>query len=108
MENSFEQELKPKKEVVFIPYKTSYWSSMESAWRAAMEEEDTDVYVIPAPYYYKDPLGRTKKEEPQYEVDGYPAEVTITSYEKYNFEIHHPVLFWTRSFPLVFLFTCLS
>ena len=55
-----------------------------------MEEEDTDVYVIPAPYYYKDPLGRTKKEEPQYEVDGYPAEVTITSYEKYNFEIHHP------------------
>lgn len=90
MKNSFEQDLRPKKEVVFIPYKTSYWSSMENAWKVAMEEENTEVYVIPAPYYYKDYLGREKKEEPQYEVEGYPPEVKITSYEAYNFETHHP------------------
>lgn len=90
MKNSFEQELRPKKEVVFIPYKTSYWRSMENAWKTAMEEENTEVYVIPAPYYYKDYMGREKKEEPQYEAEGYPPEVKITSYEAYNFETHHP------------------
>lgn len=90
LDNNFEQELKSKKEVVFIPYKSSYWSSMESVWKAAEDAEDTDVYVIPAPYYFKDSLGKIKKEEMQYEGDGYPVDVKITSYEKYNFEIHHP------------------
>lgn len=78
-----------KKEVVFVPYKRAYWDAMESVWQAAMAEEDTDVYVIPAPYYYKDDLGKTKKEEPHYETD-YPEGVTLTSYEEYNFEVHHP------------------
>ena len=30
-----EEELKHKKEVVFIPYKTSLWGGMESVWQAA-------------------------------------------------------------------------
>lgn len=90
LEKNFTQELKPKKEIVFIPYKASYWNTMASVWQAAMDSEDTDVYVIPAPYYYKDSLGRPKKEQLQYESDGYPSNVTITSYEKYNFQVHHP------------------
>ena len=85
-----ESDLKKKKEIVFVPYKASHWSAMESVWKAAMEDKDTDVYVIPAPYYYKDSMGRLMKEEPQYEVEGYPDQVTITSYEKYNFQFHHP------------------
>ncbi len=90
LEKSVDTELKEKKKVVFIPYKVSYWKSMESVWQAAMEDEDTDVYVIPAPYYYKDALGNVKREEPQYEIEGYPDYVAITSYEKYNFQTHHP------------------
>lgn len=86
---SIRNDIKEKKEIVFVPYKTAYWDAMESIWRAAMADEDTRVYVIPAPYYYKDDLGNTKKNEPHYETD-YPEEVVITSYEEYNFEIHHP------------------
>lgn len=82
-------DIKEKKEVVFVPYKTAYWDAMESVWQAAVEDADTDVYVIPAPYYYKDDFGKTKKEEPHYETD-YPEDVTLTSYEDYNFEAHHP------------------
>lgn len=84
------EELKDRKEIVFIPYKAAYWNAMDSVWQAAMESEDTDVYVIPAPYYYKDVFGEVKKGEPHYETEGYPENVVITSYENYNFQIHHP------------------
>lgn len=86
---SADTDIKEKKQVVFVPFKTAYWDAMESVWRAALEDEDTDVYVIPAPYYYKDDFGRTKKDQPHYETD-YPQEVTVTSYEDYNFEVNHP------------------
>lgn len=89
LEESIQTSIKERKEVVFVPYKTAYWGAMESVWQAAMEDEETDVYVIPAPYYYKDDIGKVKKEEPHYE-EGYPEGVVITSYEEYNFEVHHP------------------
>lgn len=89
LEESVEKELKEKKEIVFIPYKISYWGAMESVWRAAVAEEDYSVIVIPVPYYYKDAFGKAKSEEPHYET-AYPADVTITSYEEYDFKRRHP------------------
>lgn len=86
---STEKDLKERKEVVFVPYKVSFWGAMESVWKAALEDEETDVYVIPTPYYYKDDFGKIKKDEPHYETD-YPEGVTVTSYEDYNFQVHHP------------------
>lgn len=85
-----EYELKERKEVVFVPYKATLWSSMESVWQAAVAEEDTDVYVVPAPFYYKDAYGIAKTEEPHYETEGYPENVMVTFYEDYNFQEHHP------------------
>lgn len=89
LRDSAEKELKEKKEIVFIPYKISYWGAMESVWRAAVAEEDYSVIVIPVPYYYKDAFGKAKSEEPHYET-AYPADVTITSYEEYDFKRRHP------------------
>ena len=89
LSESVASDIKEKKEIVFIPYKEKYWKAMESVWQAAVADEDTEVYVIPAPYYYKDDYGKIKKEEPHYETN-YPEEVTLTSYEEYNFEAHHP------------------
>lgn len=85
-----ELKIEEKKEVVFVPYKPSLWAGMEKEWQAATESENTDVYVVPAPYYYKDAYGRAKTEEPHYETGGYPEQVAITSYEDYNFQKHHP------------------
>lgn len=90
LDDIFRQDFPVQKEIVFIPYKCTHWNALESVWRAAMKSADTDVYVIPSPYYYKDSLGRVKKDEMHYETDGYPKEVTITSYEEYHFETHHP------------------
>lgn len=85
-----EKETEARKEVVFVPYKASLWAGMEPEWQTMTEAENTDVYVVPAPYYYKNAYGKAKTEEPHYETEGYPEQVAITSYEDYNFQEHHP------------------
>lgn len=77
-----------KKEVVFLPYKASMWDSLESVWMAARDDESCNAYVIPIPYYDKNPDGTFK--EVHYEGNLYPDYVPITHYNDYNFEAMHP------------------
>lgn len=77
-----------RKEAVFLPYKASMWDSLESIWKAADEDEDTDAYVIPIPYYDKNPDGSFQEEH--YEGDQYPEYVPITRYDEYDFEGRRP------------------
>lgn len=77
-----------KKEVVFLPYKASMWDSLESVWRAADADENTDAYVIPIPYFDKNPDGNFGEEH--YEGDLYPEYVPITRYDEYDLEERRP------------------
>lgn len=77
-----------KKEVVFLPYKASMWDSLESVWKAADADENTDAYVIPIPYYDKNPDGSFQEEH--YEADLYPEYVPITRFDEYDFENRRP------------------
>lgn len=77
-----------KKEVVFLPYKASMWDSLESVWKAADADENTDAYVIPIPYFDKNPDGSFR--EAHYEGDQYPGYVPITRYDQYDFEKRMP------------------
>lgn len=77
-----------KKEVVFLPYKASMWDSLESVWKAADADENTDTYVIPIPYYDKNPDGSFQEEH--YEADLYPEYVPITRFDEYDFENRRP------------------
>lgn len=77
-----------KREVVFFPYKASMWDSLESVWMAADADEDTDAYVVPIPYYDKNPDGTFR--EMHYEGNEYPDYVPITNWEEYVFEERRP------------------
>ncbi len=77
-----------RKEIVFLPYKASMWDSLESVWKAADADENADVYVIPIPYYDRNPDGSFGKEH--YEGNLYPAYVPITGYREYDFESRRP------------------
>lgn len=88
--SSIEEELPDKKEIVFVPYKAKYWKTMQETWEKYTENPEYDVYVVPAPYYYKDNYGAAKMDEMQYETEGYPEEVSLVSYESYNFQTRHP------------------
>lgn len=77
-----------KKEIVFLPYKASMWDSLESVWKKACEDPDCDTYVVPIPYYDKNPDGTFGMEH--YEADEYPDYVSITSYKEYKIAERKP------------------
>lgn len=83
-----ENEIKVKREVVFLPYKASMWDSLESVWMAARDDEECDAYVIPIPYYDKDSEGNLK--EMHWEGGEYPDYVPITRYDEYHIAERRP------------------
>lgn len=80
--------IKVQREVVFLPYKASMWDSLESVWRAADEDPDCDAYVIPIPYFERNPDGSFRKGH--YEGGQYPEYVPVVWYEDYDFESRQP------------------
>ncbi|MDE6743364.1 MAG: hypothetical protein K2J95_05760 [Lachnospiraceae bacterium] len=77
-----------KKQVVFLPYKASMWDSLESVWKAADADPNCDAYVIPIPYFDKNPDGSVR--EMHYEGDLYPEYVPIVSWQQYDIAAEHP------------------
>lgn len=86
--NSVDHDIQVRKEVVFLPYKASMWDSLESVWREADADPDVDAYVIPIPYYDKNPDGSFR--QMHYEGDQYPDDVPVADYRTYNLEDRHP------------------
>lgn len=93
--NSFKRDVSTRIEAVFLPYKASMWDSLESVWRAADEDEYCDAYVIPIPYYDKNPDGSFR--EMHCEDDQYPAYVPITRYDAFDFEKHRPDMIYIHN-----------
>ncbi len=77
-----------KREIAFFPYKASMWDSLESFWLEAREREDCEAYVVPIPYYDKNPDGSIRQWH--YEGNEYPDYVPITPWEQYDLEIRKP------------------
>lgn len=78
--------MKVKYQVVFFPYKSSMWDSLESIWRAAEEDSNCECYVIPIPYYEKDNENMVFK----YEGADFPQDVPIINYQNYKLEVEKP------------------
>jgi len=96
VKNSIRYELpRDKKEVVFLPYKASMWDSLESIWEAAKEDEDCEVYVVPIPYFDKNPDGTLACAH--YEGDEYPEYVPVTDWEKYDLAQRRPDMIYIHN-----------
>ena len=80
--------LPTKLEAVFLPYKASMWDSLESIWMAADEDPNCDAYVIPIPYYDRNPDGSFA--QIHYEAEDFPDYVPVTHYGSFDFEQHQP------------------
>ena len=79
---SIKERITLRKEIVFLPWKADAWETMKGAWRAACEDPNADVFVIPVPYYKK--KAYNIREELRYEGDSFPEEVMVTRYEDYD------------------------
>ena len=85
---SVKNDIKTSLEAVFLPYKASMWDSLESIWQAADQDPDCDAYVIPIPYYDRNPDGSFGKLHDEREL--YPDYVPVVKYEDYDFEKRRP------------------
>lgn len=87
-ENLVINDIVTRTEVVFMPYKASMWDSLESIWKAACEDDECEAYVVPIPYYDKNPdlsLGKYN-----YEGELFPEYVPITDYKVFDLEARKP------------------
>lgn len=82
--------IKTQKLVVFLPYKASMWDSLESVWRASVEDENEEwmSIVMPIPYFTKNSDGTLW--EIQYEGNDFPEDVPITDWQQFSLEQEHP------------------
>lgn len=77
-----------KLEVVFLPYRASMWKFLEHLWTAAKNDKECDTYVVPIPYYNRNPDGAYTKYH--YEGDKLPSHVQVTHYENFNLQKRWP------------------
>lgn len=88
IKNSVKNDISVRMSAVFLPYKASMWDSLESVWKAADADPDCDAYVVPIPYFDKNPDGSFQKMH--YEGDMYPDYVPVVSWEEYDLAAAHP------------------
>ncbi len=89
------QEQEVKLEVVFMPYKASMWDCFESIWRATKEDTKCDCYIMPIPYYSKNPDGSFG--EFHYEGGDFPNDVPIINYKDYDLNIRRPDIIYIHN-----------
>ncbi|MBQ9136370.1 MAG: CDP-glycerol glycerophosphotransferase family protein [Lachnospiraceae bacterium] len=75
-------------EIVFLPYKASMWDALDSVYRAAIQDKDCHVVVMPIPYYNINPQGEVLGIE--YEAALFPKDIEITDFRDYKLEEQHP------------------
>lgn len=84
-----------KKVIVFLPYKASMWDSLESVWAVARDDKNCESYVIPIPYYEKNPDGTLGAMH--YEGNDYPDYVPVTDWREYSLAEHRPDIIYIHN-----------
>lgn len=77
-----------KLEVVFLPYKSSMWDSLESIYDACCEDEDCDVKLVPIPYYNVNP--DLTAGDMVYEVEYFTGMRGFCRYDRYRMQDRLP------------------
>ncbi len=88
IETSIKNDVAEHLEMVFLPYKSSMWDSLESVWRAADEDPECAAYVVPIPYFEKNAQGELAAEH--YEGDQFPEYVPVIDYRNFVLSERRP------------------
>lgn len=84
-----------RKEIVFFPYKASMWDSLESVWKAVAGDKRCDTYVVPIPYFDREPDGTFG--EMHYEGEEYPEYVPVVFWKDFLVQEHRPDIIYIHN-----------
>lgn len=85
-----------KKEIVFMPDRSTHWKGFESLWRKLKDDPNNIVRVVPLPYNYKKRYGR-KLTPMQDDRNEFPEYVDITPCDEYSLEDNHPDVIYIQN-----------
>ncbi len=88
LKNSLAQLDVQNNDVVFLPYRSDYWYRLAPFWEEEMSDQNTNVYVIPVPYFSMNIDGSTGALH--YTPEEYPGEIGAISFEDYDLAVRHP------------------
>ena len=88
IENSIKNDAAEHLEMVFLPYKSSMWDSLESVWRAADEDPECDAYVVPIPYFERN--AQVELAAGHYEGNQFPEYVPVIDYRNFSLSERRP------------------
>lgn len=95
LKNIIINEINTKLEIVFMPYKSSMWDSMESVWNETESDINCSCYVVPIPYYELDEFGN--KSKVCYEGYEFPKNIKITPFNLYDLETRQPDIIYIHN-----------
>jgi phosphorylcholine metabolism protein LicD len=80
------------KQILFLPCKGEWWSTMEPLFDLECMDKTNDVKVIPVPYYYSDYRGKLSEvhTDRDYFVGNEKVRDHLTNFDDYNLAQKHP------------------
>ena len=88
------------KEVLFLTVGPKEWAGFESAYETAINEENTEIWVIPLPLMRKDCFGRIIMPDdetgPVAAKEGYPDSLVLGDWRSFDLELHHPDVIYVQ------------
>lgn len=94
---AIDSEIVNRRSVLFLPVKAKHFSSMRMAYEMETATPDTDVYVMPLPYYYKEYDGSFKDEMNIDTEEFIKANIPVTDYSRFDLSLLCPEKIYINS-----------
>ena len=94
---AIDSEIVNRRSVLFLPVKAKHFSSMRMAYEMEEATSDTDVYVMPLPYYYKKYDGSFKDEMHIDTEEFIKANIPVTDYSRFDLSLLCPEKIYINS-----------
>ena len=94
---AIDSEIVNRRSVLFLPVKAKHFSSMRMAYEMEATTPDTDVYVMPLPYYYKEYDGSFKDEMHIDTEEFIKANIPVTDYSRFDLSLLCPEKIYINS-----------
>ena len=94
---AIDSEIVNRRSVLFLPVKAKHFSSMRMAYEMETATPDTDVYVMPLPYYYKEYDGSFKDEMHIDTEEFIKANIPVTDCSRFDLSLLCPEKIYINS-----------
>ena len=91
---SFDEHIINRREVLLLPVGPTEWQALQPVYGKCVADPNTDIVVVPLPYYKKDIYGTVSipdnPDDDQSYLSGYPEDISYMPWHAYDVVLHCP------------------